>query len=40
MIEMVDELFAKGYDGLFLDNIDNFTIHGPQKEQKTAIVNL
>ena len=37
---LVDELFAKGYDGLFLDNFDNFTIHGPQKEQKTAIVNL
>lgn len=40
LIEIIDELFNKGYDGLFLDNFDNFTIHGPQKDQKDAIVNL
>jgi hypothetical protein len=37
---IVDETFAQGYDGLFLDNIDNFTIHGPQKDQKEAVVKL
>lgn len=38
LMGMIDELFDKGYDGLFLDNFDNFTIHGPQKEQKEYIV--
>lgn len=37
---IVDEIFAKGYDGLFLDNFDNYTIHGPQKEQKAGIIEL
>lgn len=37
---MVDELFEKGYDGLFLDNFDNYTIHGPQKDQKAGIIEL
>jgi len=40
IIEMVDEIFAYGYDGLFLDNIDNFTVYGPQKEQKENVVAL
>jgi hypothetical protein len=40
LIEMVDEIFAFGYDGLFLDNIDNFTIHGPQKEQTEKVIQL
>lgn len=37
---IVDELFEKGYDGLFLDNFDNYTIHGPQKNQKAGIIEL
>lgn len=37
---IVDELFEKGYDGLFLDNFDNYTIHGPQKDQKAGIIEL
>ena len=37
---IIDETFAKGYDGLFLDNFDNFTIHGPQKDQKDEIIRL
>ncbi|MBS7786863.1 endo alpha-1,4 polygalactosaminidase [Flavobacterium sp. CYK-55] len=37
---IVDEIFEKGYDGLFLDNFDNYTIHGPQKEQKAGIIEL
>ena len=40
VMEMVDEIFAHGYDGLFLDNIDNFTIYGPQKEQKDKVIDL
>lgn len=37
---IVDEIFEKGYDGLFLDNFDNYTIHGPQKDQKAGIIEL
>jgi hypothetical protein len=40
LMEMVDEIFAFGYDGLFLDNIDNFTIHGPQKDQTEKVIEL
>jgi uncharacterized protein (TIGR01370 family) len=40
LMTIVDDLFNKGYDGLFLDNIDNFTIHGPQKDQKDELVEL
>jgi endo-alpha-1,4-polygalactosaminidase (GH114 family) len=40
LIEMVDEIFAFGYDGLFLDNIDNYTIHGPQKDQTEKVIQL
>lgn len=40
LIKMVDEIFAFGYDGLFLDNIDNYTIHGPQKDQTEKVVKL
>ena len=40
LMSIVDEIFAKGYDGLFLDNIDNYTIHGPQKDQKNELLAL
>lgn len=40
LLEIIDTTLAKGYDGLFFDNIDNFTAHGPQKNQKTELVNL
>jgi len=40
IMTIVDETFEKGYDGLFLDNLDNFTIHGPQKNQKNEILAL
>ncbi|MFN9113259.1 MAG: endo alpha-1,4 polygalactosaminidase [Bacteroidota bacterium] len=40
LLKMVDEIFSFGYDGLFLDNIDNFTIHGPQKDQTKNVINL
>lgn len=40
LMTMIDQIFDKGYDGLFLDNIDNFTTHGPQKAQKAELVSL
>lgn len=40
LMGMIDEIFKKGYDGLFLDNIDNFTTHGPQKDQKAELLAL
>lgn len=40
LMKMVDELFSFGYDGLFLDNIDNFTIYGPQKDQTKNVIDL
>ena len=38
LLQIVKEDFEKGYDGLFLDNIDNFTTHGPQKDQKNELI--
>lgn len=38
--KMVDNTLALGYDGLFLDNIDNFTSFGPQSIQKEALIQL
>jgi hypothetical protein len=40
LMGIVDGMFEKGCDGLFLDNIDNFTIHGPQKDQEPELIDL
>ena len=40
LMGIIDEIFANGYDGLFLDNFDNFTIHSPQKGQHEAVIAL
>ncbi len=40
ILKLVDDAFQKGYDGLFLDNLDNFTVHGPQREQKPELLAL
>lgn len=40
LLDIVAHIFATGYDGLFLDNIDNFTQFGPQKKQHQAVVEL
>lgn len=40
LMGIIDDTFEKGYDGLFLDNIDNFTIHGPQKNQEAELIGL
>ena len=38
LMKMVDNIFANGYDGLFLDNIDNFSSFGPQSNQKEDVI--
>lgn len=40
LMEMIKNTLAFGYDGLFFDNIDNFTTFGPQSQQKAELVNL
>ena len=40
LLEMVKSILAKGYDGLFLDNIDNFSSFGPQFKQDQELVSL
>jgi endo-alpha-1,4-polygalactosaminidase (GH114 family) len=40
LMEMVKITLDFGYDGLFLDNIDNFTSFGLQSEQKAELINL
>ena len=38
--EMVKNTLAIGFDGLFLDNIDNFSSYGPQSQQKAEMIGL
>ena len=40
LMKMVDNILANGYDGLFLDNIDNFSSFGPQSNQKEDVIQL
>lgn len=40
LLDLVAHYFAEGYDGLFLDNIDNYAQFGPQKDQKQALIEL
>ncbi|HMI07912.1 MAG TPA: endo alpha-1,4 polygalactosaminidase [Flavobacterium sp.] len=40
LMDIIDKTLAKGYDGMFLDNIDNFTIFGPQKDQRKEVITL
>lgn len=40
LLTIVKKTLSKGFDGLFLDNIDNFTIFGPQKNQKKDLINV
>lgn len=40
LMTIVDALFQKGYHGLFLDNIDNFSTFGEQKRQKNELIAL
>src|SRR5436190_5238989 len=38
--EIIKNILDLGYDGMFLDNIDNFTSFGPQSLQKDQLVNF
>lgn len=40
LLEMMAAGFEKGFDGFFLDNFDNFSQFGPQKEQKPQLIAL
>lgn len=40
LLDIISNLFNKGYDGLFLDNIDNFSTFGNQKDQKDDLISL
>ena len=40
IMEMVKNTLNIGYDGLFFDNIDNFTSFGPQSQQKEDLLKL
>jgi uncharacterized protein (TIGR01370 family) len=40
LMKMVDNILANGYDGLFLDNIDNFSDFGHQSNQKAEVIQL
>ncbi|WP_313807779.1 endo alpha-1,4 polygalactosaminidase [Flavobacterium sp.] len=38
LFSIIDEILADGYDGLFLDNIDNFCTFGFQASQKEELI--
>jgi uncharacterized protein (TIGR01370 family) len=38
LLQLMKDAFDKGFDGMFLDNIDNFTQFGPQKNDKKEII--
>ncbi len=40
ILKIVDETLNKGYDGLFLDNFDNYCMYGQQKDQKEYLIKL
>lgn len=40
LVSLIKKVLEKGFDGLFLDNIDNFSSFGPQFNQRKELVNL
>ncbi|MFN3639355.1 MAG: endo alpha-1,4 polygalactosaminidase [Flavobacterium sp.] len=40
LINVIQQMVDKGVDGLFLDNIDNFSSFGQQKNQKEELIKL
>ncbi|PZO26493.1 endo alpha-1,4 polygalactosaminidase [Flavobacterium macrobrachii] len=38
LISLIDEAFEKGFEGMFLDNIDNYSQFGPQKTDKNELI--
>lgn len=37
---MIKSLMKKGFDGLFFDNVDNFSSYGPQFQQQKELIQL
>lgn len=40
LLRIMDNMMQKGYDGLFLDNVDNYTTFGAQPSQREDLVKL
>jgi hypothetical protein len=40
LMKIIGDAIDMGYDGFFLDNLDNYTIFGPQPDQKNEVVAL
>lgn len=40
ILSLVNKILDKGFDGLFLDNIDNFSSFGPQFAQRNELIAL
>jgi hypothetical protein len=40
LLDMISAIMSKGFDGLFFDNVDNFSSYGPQFQQKQELINL
>ncbi|RZJ30497.1 MAG: hypothetical protein EOO48_04825 [Flavobacterium sp.] len=40
LMSIIDEGIQAGYDGFFLDNLDNYTQFGPQPDQRNEVVAL
>lgn len=38
LLRIIDQTFQKGYDGFFLDNVDNYTTWGAQPKQKDDLI--
>lgn len=38
LLEEIKSILSKGFTGLFLDNVDNFSSFGPQKNQKDFLI--
>ncbi len=40
LLSAIKGIFDKGFDGLFLDNVDNFSSYGPQANQSEDLIQL
>jgi len=40
LLGIINTTMEMGYDGFFLDNVDNFTAFGPQPDQKAELIDL
>ncbi|MEN9336029.1 MAG: hypothetical protein RLZZ500_1016 [Bacteroidota bacterium] len=40
ILHVIESIFQKGFDGIFMDNFDNYAQFGPLKSQKAGIIAL